>query len=56
VTVSVDAWQRLWTELGAGEVPRGLYNQLVAAYSERGARQRGAQRRLGGPQHPGSRL
>jgi predicted metal-dependent HD superfamily phosphohydrolase len=35
VTVSVDAWQRLWTELGAGDVPRGLYNQLVAAYSER---------------------
>ena len=35
MTVSLDAWQRLWGELGAGEVPRGLYNQLVAAYSER---------------------
>ncbi|MCE3272430.1 MAG: hypothetical protein K0S57_2827 [Ramlibacter sp.] len=35
MTISVDAWQRLWTELGAAEVPRGLFNQLVAAYSER---------------------
>ena len=35
MTVSADAWQRLWTELGAAEVPRGLFNQLVAAYSER---------------------
>ena len=35
MTVSLDAWQLLWGELGAGEVPRGLYNQLVAAYSER---------------------
>ena len=35
MSVTVDAWQRLWTELGAAEVPRGLFNQLVAAYSER---------------------
>jgi predicted metal-dependent HD superfamily phosphohydrolase len=35
VSVTVDAWQRLWTDLGAAEVPRGLFNQLVAAYSER---------------------
>ena len=33
--VTVESWQRLWTELGASEVPRGLFNQLVAAYSER---------------------
>jgi predicted metal-dependent HD superfamily phosphohydrolase len=35
VNVSAESWQRLWTALGAAEVPRGLYNQLVAAYSER---------------------
>jgi predicted metal-dependent HD superfamily phosphohydrolase len=35
VSVTVEAWQRLWTELGATEVPRGLFNQLVAAHSER---------------------
>jgi predicted metal-dependent HD superfamily phosphohydrolase len=33
--ITVESWQRLWTELGASEVPRGLFNQLVAAYSER---------------------
>src|SRR3954469_12226246 len=33
--VTADAWVALWTALGAAEVPRGLFNQLVAAYSER---------------------
>jgi predicted metal-dependent HD superfamily phosphohydrolase len=33
--VSGESWRRLWTELGAQEIPGGLYNQLVAAYSER---------------------
>ena len=28
------SWQRLWREFGADPVPNGLYNQLVAAYSE----------------------
>ena len=35
MNVTFDSWQRVWTDLGAAEVPRGLYNQLVAAYSER---------------------
>jgi predicted metal-dependent HD superfamily phosphohydrolase len=35
VNVTFETWQRLWTELGAAEVPRGLFNQIVAAYSER---------------------
>lgn len=35
MTVSGGSWRRLWTELGAAEVPGGLYDQLVAAYSER---------------------
>lgn len=34
MTVSAASWQRLWSELGADPVPAGLYNQLVAAYSE----------------------
>jgi predicted metal-dependent HD superfamily phosphohydrolase len=34
MTVSSQSWQRLWGELGADPVPAGLYNQLVAAYSE----------------------
>ena len=34
MTVSGASWQRLWRELGADPVPAGLYNQLVAAYSE----------------------
>jgi predicted metal-dependent HD superfamily phosphohydrolase len=34
VNVSVESWQRLWDELGAQEINRGLFNQLVAAYSE----------------------
>lgn len=34
MTTSIAAWQRLWGELGADPVPNGLYNQLVAAYSE----------------------
>jgi predicted metal-dependent HD superfamily phosphohydrolase len=33
--VSGASWQRLWRELGADPVPMGLYNQLVAAWSER---------------------
>lgn len=32
--VSGASWQRLWQELGADPVPAGLFNQLVAAYSE----------------------
>ncbi|GAB3665082.1 HD domain-containing protein [Ramlibacter alkalitolerans] len=32
--ISNASWQRLWRELGADPVPNGLYNQLVAAYSE----------------------
>jgi predicted metal-dependent HD superfamily phosphohydrolase len=34
MTISNASWQRLWRELGADPVPNGLYNQLVAAYSE----------------------
>ncbi|HET8746111.1 MAG TPA: N-methyl-D-aspartate receptor NMDAR2C subunit, partial [Ramlibacter sp.] len=34
MTTSNASWQRLWRELGAETVPNGLYNQLVAAYSE----------------------
>ncbi|MDB5901054.1 MAG: hypothetical protein JWP41_4656 [Ramlibacter sp.] len=29
------AWKRLWTELGAHTIDGGVFNQLVAAYSER---------------------
>ena len=29
------SWRRLWTELGAQSIDGGLFNQLVAAYSER---------------------
>jgi len=32
--ISNASWQRVWRELGADPVPNGLYNQLVAAYSE----------------------
>lgn len=35
MNVSGGSWRRLWTELGAAEVPGGLFNQLVAAYSGR---------------------
>lgn len=34
MTITADSWQRLWTELGANTIDRGLLNQLVAAYSE----------------------
>jgi predicted metal-dependent HD superfamily phosphohydrolase len=34
MTISSASWQRLWREVGADPVPAGLYNQLVAAYSE----------------------
>lgn len=34
MSTSNASWQRLWRELGADPVPNGLYNQLVAAYSE----------------------
>jgi predicted metal-dependent HD superfamily phosphohydrolase len=33
--VSGASWQRLWRELGADPVPMGLFNQLLAAWSER---------------------
>jgi predicted metal-dependent HD superfamily phosphohydrolase len=35
VIFTLDAWRRLWGELGARTVDGGLMNQLVAAYSER---------------------
>jgi predicted metal-dependent HD superfamily phosphohydrolase len=35
MNVSGESWRRLWGELGASEIPGGVYNQLVAAYSER---------------------
>jgi predicted metal-dependent HD superfamily phosphohydrolase len=34
MTVGAAAWQRLWQQLGADPVPAGLFNQLLAAYSE----------------------
>jgi predicted metal-dependent HD superfamily phosphohydrolase len=34
VNVTLSSWRRLWGELGAREVNGGLFNQLVAAYSE----------------------
>lgn len=33
MSASSEGWRRLWGELGAQEIPGGLYNQLVAAYS-----------------------
>jgi predicted metal-dependent HD superfamily phosphohydrolase len=35
MNLTLDSWQRLWSELGATVVNGGLMNQLVAAYSER---------------------
>ena len=35
MTVSGDSWRRIWTELGAHTIDGGVFNQLVAAYSER---------------------
>jgi predicted metal-dependent HD superfamily phosphohydrolase len=35
MNVTLDAWRRLWGELGAREINGGLFNQLVSAYSER---------------------
>jgi predicted metal-dependent HD superfamily phosphohydrolase len=34
MSVGAASWRRLWGELGADPIPDGLYNQLVAAYSE----------------------
>jgi predicted metal-dependent HD superfamily phosphohydrolase len=34
MTVSGDSWRRIWTELGAHTIDGGVFNQLVAAYSE----------------------
>jgi predicted metal-dependent HD superfamily phosphohydrolase len=34
MSVGIESWQRLWTELGARDIDRGLFNRLVAAYSE----------------------
>lgn len=34
MNVRVESWQRLWGELGAQQVDRGLFNRLLAAYSE----------------------
>lgn len=36
MNLTADGWRRLWGELGAREIPNGLFNQLVAAYSEQG--------------------
>jgi predicted metal-dependent HD superfamily phosphohydrolase len=35
MTVSGDSWRRVWSELGAHTIDGGVFNQLVAAYSER---------------------
>ena len=35
MSVTGASWRRLWTELGAQSIDGGLFNQLVAAYSER---------------------
>ena len=35
MNVTGASWRRLWTELGAQSIDGGLFNQLVAAYSER---------------------
>lgn len=35
MNVTLQSWRRLWGELGARETNGGLFNQLVAAYSER---------------------
>ena len=35
MTVSGESWRRVWTELGAQAIDGGVFNQLVAAYSER---------------------
>jgi predicted metal-dependent HD superfamily phosphohydrolase len=36
MSINAESWRRLWSELGAQaqDVPMGLFNQLVAAYSE----------------------
>jgi predicted metal-dependent HD superfamily phosphohydrolase len=35
MTISGESWRRLWTELEADTIDGGVFNQLVAAYSER---------------------
>ncbi|HVE54265.1 MAG TPA: N-methyl-D-aspartate receptor NMDAR2C subunit, partial [Ramlibacter sp.] len=34
MTVTLQAWRRLWSELGAQHVDGGVFNQLVAAHSQ----------------------
>lgn len=34
MSATAASWQRLWTALGAVEIPMATYNQLLAAYSE----------------------
>jgi predicted metal-dependent HD superfamily phosphohydrolase len=34
MTLTAEGWRGLWAGLGAQEIPGGLFNQLVAAYSE----------------------
>lgn len=34
MSATAASWQRLWGALGAAEIPLGVFNQLVAAYSE----------------------
>ena len=35
MNVTLQSWRRLWGELGAREINGGVFNQLVAAHSER---------------------
>ena len=35
MNVTGDSWRRLWSELDAQVIPMGLFNELVAAYSQR---------------------
>jgi predicted metal-dependent HD superfamily phosphohydrolase len=35
MSISGESWRRLWTELEADTIDGGVFNQLVAAYSER---------------------
>jgi predicted metal-dependent HD superfamily phosphohydrolase len=34
VNLDLEAWQRMWDALGATHIDRGLFNRLLAAYSE----------------------
>jgi predicted metal-dependent HD superfamily phosphohydrolase len=34
MTVSGESWRRVWTELGARVIDGGVFNQLMASYSD----------------------